>query len=62
MTSRIVWLASYPKSGMFPIWDLIFGTFHMPPNHVPEAFGAEGVPEDLLGQLAHPFSNWGRSA
>ena len=47
---------------MFPAWDLMFGTFHMPSGRVPEAFGAEGVPDGLFGQLVHPFANWGRSA
>jgi sterol desaturase/sphingolipid hydroxylase (fatty acid hydroxylase superfamily) len=47
---------------MFPLWDLMFGTFHMPPGHVPQAFGAEGTPEGLFGQLVQPFVNWGRSA
>jgi sterol desaturase/sphingolipid hydroxylase (fatty acid hydroxylase superfamily) len=47
---------------MFPVWDLMFGTFHMPRGRLPDAFGAEGVPEGLLGQLAYPFSGWGRSA
>ena len=40
---------------MFPIWDLMFGTFHMPKRRRPETFGAEGVPESLIGQLIHPF-------
>jgi sterol desaturase/sphingolipid hydroxylase (fatty acid hydroxylase superfamily) len=56
------WLASYPKSGMFPAWDLMFGTFHMPAGRRPEIFGADGVPEGLFSQLAHPFATWGRSA
>lgn len=47
---------------MFPLWDLLFGTFHMPWGQRPETFGAAGVPEGLLGQLAHPFVAWGRSA
>jgi sterol desaturase/sphingolipid hydroxylase (fatty acid hydroxylase superfamily) len=45
---------------MFPVWDLAFGTFHMPPGRLPDGFGAEGVPEGLLGQLAHPFATLGR--
>jgi sterol desaturase/sphingolipid hydroxylase (fatty acid hydroxylase superfamily) len=47
---------------MFPAWDLLFGTFHMPAGKRPETFGADGVPEGLLGQLLHPFASWGRSA
>ena len=44
----------------FPVLDLMFGTFHMPKGQLPEAYGAEGVPEDVLGQLAHPFVALGR--
>jgi len=58
--TRLVWLASYPKSGMFPIWDLLFGTFYMPAGRRPETFGAEGVPEGFIGQLVHPFTAAGR--
>jgi sterol desaturase/sphingolipid hydroxylase (fatty acid hydroxylase superfamily) len=47
---------------MFPVWDLMFGTFYMPRGRLPDVFGAEGVPAGLFGQLAHPFAGWGRSA
>ncbi len=47
---------------MFPLWDLMFGTFHMPRDQRPETFGADGVPDGLLGQLAHPFLPRGRAA
>jgi sterol desaturase/sphingolipid hydroxylase (fatty acid hydroxylase superfamily) len=40
---------------MFPVWDLMFGTFHMPAGARPDRFGAEGVPGDMLGQLVHPL-------
>jgi sterol desaturase/sphingolipid hydroxylase (fatty acid hydroxylase superfamily) len=40
---------------MFPLWDLMFGTFYMPKDRVPEAYGVEGLPAGLLAQLAHPF-------
>ncbi len=40
----------------FPVLDLMFGTYHMPKGELPEAYGAEGVPEGVLGQLAHPFT------
>ena len=39
----------------FPFLDLMFGTYHMPKGRLPEGYGAEGVPDDVLGQLAHPF-------
>jgi sterol desaturase/sphingolipid hydroxylase (fatty acid hydroxylase superfamily) len=46
---------------MFPVWDLAFGTFHMPRDVSPAGYGAEGVPADLLGQLVHPFRRGVRS-
>ncbi len=44
-------------AGLFPIWDLLFGTFHMPRNAVPTRFGSGGepVPAGLWRQLAYPF-------
>ncbi|HEY1753340.1 MAG TPA: sterol desaturase family protein [Caulobacteraceae bacterium] len=44
---------------MFPVWDLMFGTFHMPAGRRPEGFGAEGVPGDLVGQLLYPLRRSG---
>lgn len=44
-------------SGLFPIWDHLFGTFYMPEERQPERFGVPdaGVPEGIWGQLAFPF-------
>jgi sterol desaturase/sphingolipid hydroxylase (fatty acid hydroxylase superfamily) len=44
-------------AGLFPIYDLVFGTFHMPAGQQPTRFGVLGdhVPEGLLGQLLYPF-------
>ena len=41
----------------FPILDVIFGTFHMPPGKLPEQFGngEADFPEDFWGQFIHPF-------
>ena len=47
---------------MFPVWDLMFGTFHMPAGERPGLFGAEGVPDGLFRQLLHPFARQGRTA
>jgi sterol desaturase/sphingolipid hydroxylase (fatty acid hydroxylase superfamily) len=42
-------------AGLFPFWDLVFGTFYMP-AHEPTVFGAdEEVPDGILAQLAWPF-------
>jgi sterol desaturase/sphingolipid hydroxylase (fatty acid hydroxylase superfamily) len=40
---------------LFPLWDLVFGTFYMPAGVRPDRFGADGVPGDLVGQLLHPL-------
>ncbi len=41
----------------FPILDVIFGTFYMPPGQLPEQFGngEANFPEDFWGQFLHPF-------
>ncbi|MDY3554729.1 sterol desaturase family protein [Gemmata sp. JC717] len=43
-------------AGMFPLWDLLFGTAHFPKRE-PVQFGVnhDPPPETLLGQLAYPF-------
>jgi len=44
-------------AGLFPVFDLLFGTFYMPPGEQPVDFGVRGdeVPETFLGQLVYPF-------
>lgn len=44
-------------AGLFPVWDLMFGTFHMPEGRVPVTFGlfGEAVPDGFWKQLAWPF-------
>jgi len=43
-------------AGLFPFWDLVFGTFHMPRGKLPARFGVrDDVPAGLVGQLAWPF-------
>jgi sterol desaturase/sphingolipid hydroxylase (fatty acid hydroxylase superfamily) len=41
----------------FPILDVIFGTYYMPPGKLPEKFGngEADYPDDFWGQLIHPF-------
>jgi len=43
---------------LFPLCDLLFGTFYLPKTAVPSRFGLRGagVPDDFLGQLAYPFA------
>ncbi|MEN3941055.1 sterol desaturase family protein [Prosthecobacter sp. SYSU 5D2] len=51
-------------AGLFPVWDLLFGTFYMPRGRVPEDFGiTEPFPQHLPGQLWEPVRRlWGRKA
>jgi sterol desaturase/sphingolipid hydroxylase (fatty acid hydroxylase superfamily) len=48
-------------AGLFPVWDLIFGTFYMPPGRIPVTFGLsrEAVPEGFWKQLWWPFQRRG---
>jgi len=47
---------------MFSLWDVVFGTFHMPEGRLPQTFGAEGAPQGFLRQLIQPFAALGRPA
>jgi sterol desaturase/sphingolipid hydroxylase (fatty acid hydroxylase superfamily) len=39
-----------------PLFDMIFGTFHLPPQHWPIQYGTVSkLPKTLWGQLAYPF-------
>jgi sterol desaturase/sphingolipid hydroxylase (fatty acid hydroxylase superfamily) len=50
-------------AGLFPFWDLLFGTFYMPKGQVPEDFGIhEPMPNHLPGQLWAPFRRLWKSA
>ncbi|MFI4933197.1 MAG: sterol desaturase family protein [Caulobacterales bacterium] len=40
----------------FPVLDLMFGTYYMPKDRLPEIYGVDGVPEHFLGQLIYPFA------
>ncbi len=39
------------------IWDVLFGTFYMPPDTLPQEFGVDDpeFPKDFLGQMVTPF-------
>jgi sterol desaturase/sphingolipid hydroxylase (fatty acid hydroxylase superfamily) len=44
-------------AGQLPVWDLLFGTLHMPDARMPARYGTdEPVPPSYLGQLAYPFT------
>ena len=40
-----------------PLWDMLFGTFHLPTNEWPQAYGVAGkqTPEGFLKQLVYPL-------
>jgi len=43
-------------AGLFPIWDLVFGTLYLPRDRQPEVFGTvDPLPTGLFGQLWYPF-------
>ena len=42
----------------FPVWDLMFGTYHMRRGVLPDDYGVEGVPAHFVGQLVYPFRVW----
>jgi sterol desaturase/sphingolipid hydroxylase (fatty acid hydroxylase superfamily) len=46
-------------AGTFPIIDLMFGTFYMPANALPDAYGVPdpAFPKGFAAQLAYPFKS-----
>jgi sterol desaturase/sphingolipid hydroxylase (fatty acid hydroxylase superfamily) len=44
-------------AGIFPIWDLLFGTFYMPRDRLPKQYGVrkEVMPTSFWGQMLFPF-------
>jgi sterol desaturase/sphingolipid hydroxylase (fatty acid hydroxylase superfamily) len=43
-------------AGLLPLWDILFGTYHMPRDRVATTFGTEErVPDGVLGQMMFPF-------
>ncbi|HEY9645504.1 MAG TPA: sterol desaturase family protein [Chroococcidiopsis sp.] len=47
-------------AGLFPIFDLIFGTFYMPRGEQPTEFGLYGetMTDNFFGQMLYPFRDW----
>jgi sterol desaturase/sphingolipid hydroxylase (fatty acid hydroxylase superfamily) len=44
-------------AGTFPIWDILFGTFLLPENTLPDHYCADdaAIPTEIGGQLIYPF-------
>ena len=41
---------------LFPLWDVLFGTYYMPAGQIPQRFGTTTpVPDGLIAQLIFPF-------
>ncbi len=52
---RAAWDKNF--AGLFPFWDMLFGTYYMPRGRWPENFGInEPMPAGYLGQLWEPFA------
>jgi len=47
-------------AGLFPLYDVVFGTFYMPRGQQPTEFGIYGetMTENFIGQMLYPFRNW----
>jgi hypothetical protein len=47
-------------SVFLPIWDIAFGTYHMPADRRPQRYGVdEEIPAGMAAQLMHPFRGIG---
>ena len=43
-------------AGLLPVWDQLFGTYHMPTDRRPSRYGIdEPMPLGVWGQLRQPF-------
>jgi sterol desaturase/sphingolipid hydroxylase (fatty acid hydroxylase superfamily) len=44
-------------AGLLPLFDVVFGTYYMPKDRLPQTFGLKNddVPEGFWAQLAYPF-------
>jgi hypothetical protein len=44
-------------AGTFRVWDMLFGTFRMPEDRLPDNYGVadQAIPSEIGGQLAYPF-------
>lgn len=52
---RAAWDKNF--AGLFPCWDILFGTYYLPRDRWPENFGInEPMPAGYLGQLWAPFA------
>ncbi|MEP1125341.1 MAG: hypothetical protein ABJH68_15765 [Ilumatobacter sp.] len=46
---------------LFPVWDMVFGTYRMPRGERPTVYGVDdAVPPTMVGQLWWPFRDVGR--
>ena len=47
-------------AGIFPLYDLVFGTYYLPTKRQPRNFGifGETMTESFVGQILYPFRHW----
>ena len=51
---RAAWDKNF--AGLFPVWDVIFGTLYFPKDRLPREFGiSQEMPASFWGQMAFPF-------
>jgi sterol desaturase/sphingolipid hydroxylase (fatty acid hydroxylase superfamily) len=50
-------------AGLFPLFDLLFGTYHLPTDRSPARYGIPDgdVPRGFFAQMAYPFRRSGRA-
>lgn len=58
--ARPLRLSNSNYANVFPIWDVLFGTFEHPDAHPEFEYGVETStqPDDVLGQMLAPFADW----
>ncbi|MGB8698646.1 MAG: sterol desaturase family protein [Thermosynechococcaceae cyanobacterium] len=47
-------------AGLFPVYDVLFGTFYLPRGQQPREFGIDGetIPDNFVAQMRYPFRHW----
>lgn len=46
-------------AAIFPVWDILFGTFHMPRHQRPTRFGCgDDIPQSFWAQMTYPLKQW----
>jgi len=65
MSASLAWFTFPAFMALFPLWDVLFGTFNHPDDYRPAEFGSAEryVPRNFFRQLWFPFqAQWRRPA